>query len=129
MQMTEVRVGQSYSVFFWLNAVFWSIITAGIALPVIVLLAIYKFRVINRSKIQFSNGARAIKFLRGRWFVRDDDMIPVSAVDNVKLDRSILGRIFGWCDILFETRSETYRLRYVSTKQAEQFRDMFLGAE
>ena len=48
--------------------------------------------------------------------------MPISATDNVKLERSLLGKIFGWRVITIETGSESYSLSYVSTNEAGAFR-------
>lgn len=129
--MSNVGVARAYSVFFWINALLWTaiiaVLTAGLGMFLLPFLAWYKWRVINRTKIVFEQDTNRIKFQRGRWFVLDDDIIPVKSIDNVKLNRSVLGRIFGWCDIDAATRVERYRIRHVSTRSAEAFRLAFLA--
>lgn len=129
--MSNVGVSRAYTFFFWLNAIVWSLLlgtaTAGVGFLLLPVLAWYKVAVINRTKILFENETKRFVFQRGRWFVKDDDVVPVKAVDNVKLNRSITGKIFGWCDIQVETRSETYKIKYVATAAAEQFREAFLA--
>lgn len=129
--MSNVNVAGSYSWFFWINSVVITAIAAalsgGIGIILFPIMVWYKRMVINRTKIIFENDTNRLTFQRGRWFVKDDDVVPVKAIDNVKLNRSIMGKIFGWCDILIETRSETYKIKYVSSKEAEKFRDQFLS--
>ena len=127
----KVGVASSYSFFFWIA---WSIIPVaavmqtGEPLILIVLLPLfwYKRAVVNRNRILFETGSNSITCEHGRWFVKDDDLVPISAIDNVKLDRSLLGKIFGWCVITIETRSESYSLSHVSTNEAEAFRKALL---
>ena len=129
--MNNVGVAGAYSLFYWVNSVLWTAIitpfTAGIGIALLPILFWYKKAVINRTKIIFENDTKRFIFQRGRWFVKDDDVVPVKAVDNVKLNRSITGKIFGWCNIQIETRSETYKINYVATKEAEAFREAFLA--
>lgn len=125
-----VGVSKNYSMFYWINATLWALIIAipsgGIGLLLFPVLLWYKKAVINRTKIIFDNAQKRFIFQRGRWFVKDDDVVPVKSVDNVKLNRSISGKIFGWCNIEVETRAEKYKIKYVSTKAAERFRESFL---
>lgn len=122
---SDVTVSRAYSVFYWLMALALTVATYGLILPFAIW---YKLAVINRTKIIFNEGTKAMTFQRGRWFVKDDDRVPVRAIDNVKLDRSILGKLFGWANITVETRSERYRIKHIGTAQAEQFRERFLDA-
>lgn len=130
-KMSNVNVAGSYGVFFWISAIIWTtvvaVFTAGFGILLFPILVWYKKMVVNRTKIIFENDTNKLTFQRGRWLVKDDDVVPVRAIDNVKLNRSLMGKIFGWCDILIDTRSETYKIKYVSTKAAEQFRDAFLA--
>lgn len=127
---SDVGVSRSYSIFYWVNALLLTTIiaalTAGIGVFLFPIVVWYKLAVINRTKVMFEDSTNMLIFQRGRWFVKDDDIVPVKAIDNVKLNRSILGKIFGWCDISIETRSEVYSIKYVSTRQAERFRLAFL---
>ncbi|MBL0372604.1 PH domain-containing protein [Rhizobium sp. KVB221] len=131
-ETSNVEISGAYSVFFWLNAIFWTVLisipTLGAGLLLILIFLWYKKAVLNRTKIIFTNGTKLFTAQKGRWFVKDDDVVPVKAVDNVKIDRSILGKIFGWCDIIIETRSEAYRIRHVNSKRAERFRKAFLAS-
>ena len=129
----KVGIASSYSIFFW---TVWIVIAVGIwafagALGLLVLLLPfwYKRAVVNRNRILFETGSNSITCEHGRWFVKDDDLVPISAIDNVKLDRSLLGKIFGWCVIMIETRSESYSLSYVSTNEAEAFRKALLSTK
>lgn len=129
----KVGIASSYSIFFW---TVWIVIAVGIcafagALGLLILLLPfwYKRAVVNRNRILFETGSNSITCEHGRWFVKDDDLVPVSAIDNVKLDRSLLGKIFGWCVIMIETRSESYSLSYVSTNEAEAFRKALLSTK
>lgn len=129
--MSNVGVSGSYSVFFWVMAIIVTAVAAvasgGIGILIFPFLIWHKLAVVNRTKILFEDNTNRLTFQRGRWLVKDDDVVPVKAIDNVKLNRSLLGKIFGWCDILIETRSEAYKIKNVSTKQAEKFREAFLA--
>ena len=129
----KVGIASSYSIFFW---IVWIVIAVGICafagglgLLVLLLPFWYKRAVVNRNRILFETGSQSITCEHGRWFVKDDDLVPISAIDNVKLDRSLLGKIFGWCVIMIETRSESYSLSYVSTNEAEAFRKALLSTK
>lgn len=129
--ITKVRVAGAYSVFFWINAIIWTVIlaalTMGVGLLLFPILLWRKIAVINRTGIDYSDDAKSFTFYRGRWFVRDDDTIPVKSIDNVKINRSLSGKIFGWCDVLVETRAEAYKIAHVTTRNAERFRQAFLA--
>lgn len=127
----KVGIASSYSIFFWtlwiVIAVVIGIFTAGVGALLILLPSFwYKRAVVNRNRILFETDSNSITCEHGRWFVKDDDLVPISAIDNVKLDRSLLGKIFGWCVITIETRSESYSLSHVSTNEAEAFRKALL---
>ena len=129
----KVGIASSYTFFFWIA---WIIVSAAIAavtagLGLILLLPLFwhKRAVVNRNRLLFEPGSNNITCEHGRWFVKDDDLVPISAIDNVKLDRSLLGKIFGWCVITIETRSESYSLSHVSTNEAEAFRKAILSAK
>lgn len=126
----DVSVAPAFSIFYW---IFWlplvaavTIFTLGVGTLLLPLLAWYKMAVVNRTRIRFERGSNRFTFERGRWFVKDDDVVTVKSVDNVKLDRSLPGKMFGWCNIQVETRSEMYQINNVSTVQAERFRRLIL---
>lgn len=129
----KVGVAISYSIFFWIVWIIISVVigtfTAGLGLLILLPSFWYKKAVVNRNRILFETGSKSITCEHGRWFVKDDDLVPISAIDNVKLDRSLLGKIFGWCVITIETRSESYSLSYVSTNEAEAFRKALLSTK
>ena len=118
-----VGPARAYSVFYWIMAL---IISAPFMLTPLPLFAWYKLAVINRTRAIYRMGDRAITFHRGRLFVRDEDTIPITAIDNVKLDRSVLGNIFGWVNMLFMTRADVYKIGHVSRDEAVRFRNIFL---
>lgn len=150
MHRRSVEVSPGFSVWYWIGTVGYALFLAGVALlvshflvrPEHKLLAILiavpliatmfgnsvwrKLAVINRTKITYGDDATKLVFHRGRYFVKDEDAVPLRAIDNVKLNRSLLGKVFGWCDLSLETRSEGYEIPYVSSKQAEIFRKEFL---
>ena len=131
---TNVDLSTAYTVFYWLIdgivLFFIMLVISGLGSPggawlvgcIIVLIKIwYKKAVLNRTKIFYEKGAKQITFQRGRWFVRDEDFIPIKAIDNIKLDRSLPGKIFGFCTLRLATRgNEPYLLKGPSTKQAEK---------
>ncbi|WP_245290258.1 MULTISPECIES: PH domain-containing protein [unclassified Shinella] len=129
--MSNVGVSMSFSIFYWCAALIWTtlaaIATGGVGILLFFVFLWRKVAVINRTKIIFENNTNRLTVQHGRWFIKDDDVVPVKAIDNVKLNRSILGKIFGWCDIMIETRSEAYVIKYVSTRMAETFRNDFLA--
>ena len=129
----KVGVAISYSIFFWIVWIIISVVigtfTSGLGLLILLPSFWYKKAVVNRNRILFETGSKSITCEHGRWFVKDDDLVPISAIDNVKLDRSLLGKIFGWCVITIETRSESYSLSYVSTNEAEAFRKALLSTK
>jgi len=129
-QVVVVKPARAYSVFFWISAVFWSLligaVTAGLGLLLFPFFIWYKLAVINRTRAFYRPGEKAIIFHRGRWFVRDEDAIPVKSIDNIKLDKSVLGNIFGWVNIRFMTRSDDYRIKYVDRNEAMRFRNVFI---
>lgn len=129
----KVGIASSYTFFFWIAWIIVSAaiaaVTAGLGLILLLPLFWYKRAVVNRNRILFETGSNSITCEHGRWFVKDDDLVPISAIDNVKLDRSLLGKIFGWCVITIETRSESYSLSHVSTNEAEAFRKALLSAQ
>ena len=120
--MIEVGVARGYSIFFWTA---WIICILGILLLPILLW--YKKAVVNRSRIRFKAGSDRVTVEHGRWFVKDEDTVPVSAIDNIKLDHSVLGKMAGWCDITVVTRSEEYHIPYVSASSAKRFRAAAYG--
>ena len=128
----DVCISRAYSIFFWINAILVtmiaSVLSAGIGILLFPLFVWYKLAVLNRTKIEYLTGDNKLTFFTGRWFVRDDDVVPLKAIDNVKLNRSLPGKIFGWADIIIETRSENYRINCVATKTAQSFRDRFLAS-
>ena len=113
----------AYSFLYWVGAIVLSALLAFVPLP---FFAWYKFAVINRTRAIYRMGDRAVTFHRGRLFVRDEDTIPISAIDNVKLDRSVPGKIFGWVNMFFMTRSDVYRIDHVDYDEAVRFRNIFL---
>lgn len=139
---SNVNTSGAYTVYYWvstlLSCFFIGFLLAGfneghlafLFLPFFIILPLsvwHKKAVVNRTKIIFENASNKITYQRGRWFVKDEDVIPVKAVDNVKIDRSVLGKIFGFCSMSLETKgSEPYALKGVSTKEAEGFRDAFI---
>ena len=129
----KVGVAISYSIFFWIVWIIISVVigtfTSGLGLLILLPSFWYKKAVVNRNRILFETGSKSITCEHGRWFVKDDDLVPISAIDNVKLDRSLLGKIFGWCVITIETRSESYSLSYISTNEAEAFRKALLSTK
>jgi len=129
---SDVTVARAYSIFYWINALLISslvaVVTPGVGIFLLAIFAWHKMAVVNRTKIIFEDSTKFMTFQIGRWFVKDDDRVPVNAIDNLKLNRSVPGKIFGWVEISVETRSENYRIPYVDTKKAEQFRDRFLDA-
>ena len=129
--MHTVSVATSYSVAFW---AVWGVIlivliglTAGAALLLLPFLFWYKQAVINRNQFLLEKGAKRMMVKHGRWFVVDDDRVAISAIDNIKLNRSMFGAIFGWCTIVVETRSEVYPLAHASSKEATAFREVILA--
>lgn len=129
----KVGIASSYTFFFW---IVWIVIAVGICafagglgLLILLLPFWHKRAVVNRNRLLFEPGSKSITCEHGRWFVKDDDLVPISAIDNVKLDRSLLGKLFGWCVITIETRSESYSLSHVSTNEAEAFRKALLSTK
>ena len=134
---TNVESSTAYSVFYWLShVIFCLFIMLGIAgfgsaggawlFGFIVTLSSlwYKKAVLNRTKIFYEKGTNKILYQTGRYFVRDEDFIPIKSIDNIKMDRSLPGKIFGFCTLRLETQgNEPYLLKGISTKQAEEFRD------
>lgn len=129
----KVSIASSYTFFFWIAWIIVSAaiaaVTAGLGLILLLPLFWYKRAVVNRNRILFETDSNSITCEHGRCFVKDDDLVPISAIDNVKLDRSLLGKIFGWCVIAIETRSESYSLSHVSTNEAETFRKALLSTK
>ena len=139
---SNVDLSKAYTIWFWFTHIVACLVlgslfgaateNSGTAILVVFILTTpptiwYKKAVLNRTKIIFENGTNKVTYQRGRWFVRDEDIIPVKSIDNVKLDRSLLGKILGYCHMSLETRgNEPYKLKAVSTKQAERFRDAFI---
>ena len=122
----KVSVSTAYSVFFWVKWITISVVlspfTLGLSLLLLPFLFWYKQAVVNRSKFLFETGGKTITCEHGRWFVLDDDIVQVSAIDNIKLNRSGLGKLFGWCHMTIESRSASYALACVATAEAEAFR-------
>lgn len=120
----NVRIATVFSVFYW-------IVWGGLSLLFVItfpIVAWYYFAVVRRKRFEFREGDNRITYVKGGWFVSDDDSLPLRAIDNVKIDRSLLGAIFGWCTIRLETRSENYKLSGVSQSQSQSFRTAILDA-
>ena len=132
---SNVDLSTAYTVFFWLIHVIICLFillvgydeTVGAWLLVFIVTLLHTWQkkaVLNRSKIFYEKGANTITVQTGRYFVRDEDIIPIKAIDNIKMDRSLPGKIFGFCTLKLMTRgNEVYKMRGPSTKQAEKFRD------
>ena len=131
MKTLEVGPAGAYTVFYWIRS---ALVTTVVAIPTmglgLILLPVFlwhKKAVINRTKIMVGEGARHADFKHGRWFIADEDQIPLKSIDNIKVDHSILGKIFGWCTLVLETRSENYELRHVCKASAKEFKDYCAG--
>ena len=131
---TNVNLSTAYTVSYWLwNVLFIMLVVVVLGLTeeawlvgfILTLLSIWhKKAVVNRTKIFYEKGANKLTFQTGRWFVRDEDFIPIKAIDNIKMDRSLPGKLLGFCTLRLETHgNEPYLMKGPSTKQAEKFRD------
>ena len=114
-----IAIAPAVTVIYWL--------ARGWLVPLLPVFIWHKKAVVNRNRILFEEDAHSVTVHHGRWFVLDDDIVQISAIDHIKLNRSVLGKIFGYCDLTLETRSEIYQLKDVSTRQAEAFRDTILS--
>lgn len=129
MQDKEIIVvgpAPAFSILYWLGAIVFSALFAFLPMP---FLAWYKLAVINRTRAIYRVGDRAVTFHRGRLFVRDEDTIPISAIDNIKLDYTVPGKVFGWVNMFFMTRTDVYRIDHVSSEDAVRFRNIFLEGD
>lgn len=114
-----IRLARWYTVWFW---VIWSV-------PCICILPFpfvywYKIRVLNRSYIALKEGT--LHLYQGRWFVLDDDVVYVKAIDHIKIDRSLMGYFFGWCSIVITTRNGTFSYKYMDLHAAEAVRGQIM---
>ncbi|NRA86449.1 MAG: PH domain-containing protein [Rhizobiales bacterium] len=129
MKEVNIEIAPKYLKFVKIAVILWSIILLpvfGLGLILFLIYFSYKKRILNRTKIVFSVEERIVKFYKGGWFVVDDDTIPINSIDNIKLDRSLIGNLYNSVGITIETRSEKYKLPYVSAQQAEEFRKAFI---
>lgn len=121
-----VGVATSSTVIYWLFWLLLIVISMGLALIIFPISLIYRLRVTNRTRLVYDENSNRVRYTRGRLFTLDDDVIPVRSIDNVKIDRTVLGSLFGWCNLEIYTRAEKYRLTQVSKQDAEAFREAFL---
>lgn len=113
--LLTINVAKSYTILFWIVYLVPSLFL--IPFPFIYW---YKRRVINRNYIELHR--RTLRLYQGRWFVLDDDVVYTSAVDHIKIDRSIIGYFFGWCSVTITTRSGQFDYHYMDIKTAELLR-------
>lgn len=114
--LLEVRVAKAYTVWFWILY----FIPSLFIIPYFFIYW-YKYRVVNRNYIELY--PKTLHLYQGRWFVADDDVVYTSAVDHIKVDRSILGYIFGWCTLVITTRSGQFTYKYMDMKASESLRN------
>lgn len=114
--LLEVRVAKAYTVWFWILY----FIPSLFIIPYFFIYW-YKYRVVNRNYIELY--PKTLHLYQGRWFVADDDVVYTSAVDHIKVDRSILGYIFGWCTLVITTRSGQFIYKYMDMKASESLRN------
>lgn len=83
-------------------------------------------RAIKRNALEFDG--EKITLTIGRIFVVDDEMLPLSSVSSILLDKSLVGRILGYCTIRIITRaSNAIVMHNASEKQAIAFRDKIMS--
>lgn len=114
--LLEVRIAKAYTIFFWILYCIPSLFI----LPYIFIYW-YKVRVINRNYIELY--PKTLHLYQGRWFVADDDVVYTNAVDHIKIDRSVMGYIFGWCTLVITTRNGQFVYHYMNMKDSEALRN------
>lgn len=114
--LIEIRIAKAYTVFFWCLYLLPSLLI--IPFPFIYW---YKKRVVDRNYIELYT--KTLHLYQGRWFVCDDDVVYTNAVDHIKIDRSILGYIFGWCTLIITTRNGQFIYDYMDMKNCESLRN------
>ena len=115
----EVKVAKPYSFIFWILYLIPSLLI--LPFPIIYW---YKKRVIDRNYIELY--PKTIHLYQGRWFVADDDVVYTTAVDHIKIDRTILGYIFGWCTLIISTRSGQFTYKYMDMETSELLRNQVI---
>lgn len=91
-----------------------------------VMASINILRAIKRNALEFDG--EKITLTIGRIFVVDDEMLPLSSVSSILLDKSLVGRILGYCTIRIITRaSNAIVMHNASEKQATAFRDKVMS--
>jgi len=104
---------------FWLNPLYLilSILTIG-------MFFLYKLHLM-KNEIIILTDKRIIGSLNPKLLTKDKIELTLNGIDNIVVDESVFGNIFGWSMLIIETRSAKYKQKILTKKSVSNLKNEF----
>ena len=104
---------------FWLNPLY-------LILSIITISLFFLYRLhLMKNEVIILTDKRIIGSLNPKLMTKDKIELTLNGIDNIVVDETVLGNIFGWSTLIIETRSAKYRQRILTKKSVSNLKNEF----